>query len=66
MYGRGGGSGFREELAGVEQKKIDGVDEEKESAKRDQDAAEKHVGTTDGNFSVGHGRVVSAGELYRK
>ena len=66
MYGGRGASGFREELAGVEEKKIGGVDEEEESDKRDQDAAEKYVGTTGGNFGVGHWRVGSAGELYRK
>jgi hypothetical protein len=55
MYGGGGASGFREELAGMEEKKIGGVDEEKESDKRNQDAAKKHVGTTGGNFGVGHG-----------
>jgi len=66
MYGGRGASGFREELAGVEQEKIGGVDKEKKSDKRDKDAAEKHVGATGGNFGVGHWRVGSAGELYRK
>jgi hypothetical protein len=66
MHGGRGASGFREELASVEQKKIGGVDEEKESDKRDKDAAKKQVGTTSGNFGVGHWRVGSAGELYRK
>jgi hypothetical protein len=55
MHGGRGASGFREELARVEEKKIGGVDEEKESDQRDQDAPEKHVGTTGGNFGVGHG-----------
>jgi hypothetical protein len=66
MHRGRGASGFREELAGVEEKKIGRVDEEKESDKRGQDAAEKQVGTTSGNFGVGHWRVGSAGELYRK
>lgn len=55
MHGGRGASGFREELAGVEEKKIGGVDEEKHSDERDQDATENQVGTTGGNFSVGHG-----------